>query len=193
MNRHGGDIYSHKIRYDFSANINPLGMPERVKRALRENTDAYEHYPDVSCAELKRAIAEHENVEPEHIVCGNGASDLIYRLIWKLKPRTAAVITPTFSEYERALRTVGCLINHIALREENDFMLTDDILTELNGAEMLFVCNPNNPTGAVSDMIPKIASYCAANRIFLVVDECFMDFVADKEKYTATLNDNTII
>ena len=69
---HGGDIYSKDIKYDFSANINPLGMPERVKKVICENIRLFERYPDCKCTSLKRAIADKENVSEKNIVCGAG-------------------------------------------------------------------------------------------------------------------------
>ena len=55
--QHGGDVYSNKTEYDFSANINPLGMPESVKIKLRESIEMCEHYPDTESRELIREIA----------------------------------------------------------------------------------------------------------------------------------------
>ena len=75
---HGGDIYSAKERIegeiiDFSANINPLGLPQSVKEALGNAMDAFSHYPDPICRELVKELAESEQVRQEHILCGNGA------------------------------------------------------------------------------------------------------------------------
>ena len=78
---HGGDIYSHPVRMDYSANINPLGLPEGVKReleqCLRENVCAI--YPDSGCRALKKALAAYHQVPEEWISCGNGAADPFLR------------------------------------------------------------------------------------------------------------------
>ncbi|MDE6764073.1 MAG: threonine-phosphate decarboxylase, partial [Oscillospiraceae bacterium] len=78
---HGGNVYSNEILYDFSANINPLGMPINVKNALKKSVDKWDKYPDPYCGKLTEKIAEREKFPVENIVCGNGAADLIYRIV----------------------------------------------------------------------------------------------------------------
>ena len=60
---HGGDVYRHPDVIDFSANINPLGTPRSVVEAAREAVGQIEHYPDVCCQELKKALADYEGVK----------------------------------------------------------------------------------------------------------------------------------
>ena len=105
---HGGDIYSARERIsgeiiDFSANINPLGLPQTVKQALMESMDSFSCYPDPLCRDLVQEIAKHEQISTESILCGNGAADLIFRISWAMKPRRALIAVPTFAEYEQAL------------------------------------------------------------------------------------------
>ena len=71
--RHGGDIYSTSYRMDYSANINPLGIPEGVVEAAQRSILECEHYPDVDCRELKKSLAEKEKIDTEYLICGNGA------------------------------------------------------------------------------------------------------------------------
>ena len=73
---HGGNIFEYDIAYDFSANLNPLGMPESVKKAAADAAAESEKYPDPYCRSLTRKIALHEGIGEENIVCGNGADDL---------------------------------------------------------------------------------------------------------------------
>ena len=116
---HGGNIYKYKEHmYDFSANLNPLGMPRELKKAIVANLDSYEPYPDPYNRELCEALAEYHGVSPEQVTCGNGAEDVIYRVVCALKPKKALLIVPTFSEYEEALETFGCEINYFNLQEE---------------------------------------------------------------------------
>ncbi len=79
-NRHGGENRSGEIRWDFSVNINPLGMPEAAKAALLSGWNVFENYPDDGCEALRQALAGRFGVDGGQVVCGNGASDLIYRL-----------------------------------------------------------------------------------------------------------------
>lgn len=180
---HGGDIYSRRIDYDFSANINPLGMPKSVVKILAEHIKDFERYPDARCRELKNAIAEHENFIKEKIVCGNGAADLIYRIVYTLNPKTALLAVPTFSEYEKALQSVGCRINYHELEECREFTLTDDILPKIAGNDIMFLCTPNNPTGKIipRELMQKVIAECSKTGCMLAVDECFMDFTENRE------------
>ena len=119
MNRfaHGGDIYSRHIEHDFSANINPLGLPDEVLLEISDSIWRCGNYPDPSCRELIRAISDSEWFPSGRIVCGNGAADLIYRIVSAFKPRRALVCAPTFSEYEKALTEYGCTIRQHCLSQ----------------------------------------------------------------------------
>ena len=110
MQEHGGDIYSNEGLVDFSANINPLGPGEKVMKALKKSLENVTAYPDPKCRALREAVAKREATVPEHIICGNGAADLIYTMVLAEKPKRALLCTPSFSEYEKALRTVDCQI-----------------------------------------------------------------------------------
>ena len=179
IQQHGGNIQQFENILDFSANINPLGMPEKVRSAIIEGIDDIEKYPDPYCTELRKKLAEHEKIPAENIVCGNGADDLIFRIVNTVKPRRALICTPTFSEYSRALGEIECDIDKHTLTEENSFTLTEAFLEKLdNSHDICFICTPNNPTGRLvdSEMLKAIAEKCEQNGTFLVCDECFMGF-----------------
>ena len=124
---HGGDIYSdeHKGFLDFSANVNPFGMPESGKNAIIENIPRFESYPDPLCRSLREKLAMKFGYGMEQIVCGNGAGDLIFKLALALKPKKAMVLAPTFSEYETALQLVECEVVYHYLTEENDYNINE--------------------------------------------------------------------
>ena len=73
---HGGDVYHHQGCIDFSANCNPLGTPEGIKKAIIKSLEHINDYPQVGCTPLKKAIAEYENTKPDQVICGNCRSDL---------------------------------------------------------------------------------------------------------------------
>lgn len=190
---HGGDIYSkrdipeNKKLIDFSANINPLGMPQEVKRAIIDNIDLYSNYPDPLCRDLIDEISKHENIPSEYIVCGNGAADIIYRIAGAIKPKTTLLTAPTFSEYEEAVKTVNSSVRYHYLLEEDGFNLDQSIFDKLTSdIDIVFLCNPNNPTGLLieKEMLLKIAAQCKVNKTILVVDECFNDFPENSQDYS---------
>ncbi len=178
-NPHGGEIYRNPTVLDFSANINPLGTPPGVKQAVEASLPLLSQYPDPYCRDLVSAISEFEQVPREQVLCGNGAAELIFSLCAALKPRKALLPVPCFSEYETALKAVGCPVEHYPLPETQGFALTEDFMDALNrfDGSLLMLCNPNNPTGRVVEesLMEKILSRCAEKGIFLFVDECFLD------------------
>jgi threonine-phosphate decarboxylase len=193
---HGGNLFQAAKNYgflpreliDFSANINPLGPSIKVIKAITDNLWQISHYPDPDCTILRQALSLHLNVSPDNLLVGNGTSELIYLLAETLNIRHALVLPPAFSEYARAVFTHGGKISQVELNEENDFSLPLAELTKaIPEVEALFLCNPNNPTGSlVSQVELKVILDTAArfNRL-VIVDEAFMDFVLEKEDYTA--------
>ena len=178
--------YDHCL--DFSANCNPLGTPKSVKQAIIDSVEDLSDYPRVGCGPLKEAIADYEHTKKEYLICGNGAADLIFSLSRALNPKKALLPAPTFAEYEQALVSVGCEISRYYLKEENDFCIQKDYpdVLKREKPDIIFLCNPNNPTGITipQDLLEEILEICAMQGIFMVVDECFLDFVKDPEKHT---------
>lgn len=190
---HGGDIVGYQRKYgyaplDFSANVNPLGLPQGIIDAVRMSVPQADRYPDPHCRNLRERLAEHEQLPADWIMCGNGAADLIYRLVLAERPQRALVLAPTFAEYEQALSLVDCKIYYYELKPNHDFRVDHSIIELLSTLkpDLVFICNPNNPTGLLIDpvLMIKIADCCEQHKIRLIVDECFMGFVAIPEVYT---------
>lgn len=187
MYQHGGDIYTYQNCLDFSANMNLLGTPDRVIQAACEGAFLSHCYPDIHCRELREELSKTEKVSIEQIICGNGAADLIFSLVLAKKPKKALLLTPTFYEYEQALKIVDCEIIYYPLQEKFDFLLQKDYLEWLTkDVDMVFLCNPNNPTGTLTEMelMESIIYQCERNQSLLIVDECFIDFIENKERYS---------
>lgn len=180
--QHGGGLYSHPGFLDFSANINPLGPPWSVVSAAKSAMERVCCYPQVGAERLCQAISEMEQVEARQIFCGNGAAEVIFSLVLARKPKKALIIAPTFQEYERALRSVDCEIVFAYLHSENKFQLRQLPKNLDQTIDMVFCCNPNNPTGTLTGqkMMAALLTACEQCGALLVVDECFMDFVYDK-------------
>lgn len=187
--KHGGDIYNNDVKLDFSVNINPLGMPEGVRKAAEGSIVNCVNYPDTNCGKLVKEIAKKEDIPEDMILCGNGAADLIYRFVMALKPKRALLPAPTFAEYASALRMADCGIGYHYLKETQSFRLQEDFLNELTIAwDVLFLCNPNNPTSQLVSpvLMDKILNKCRENQIMVFVDESFLDFVEQGENYSLT-------
>lgn len=190
---HGGDWAGYRAQFgrdalDFSANVSPLGLPEGVAKAITAALPTADRYPDPLCRELRAKLALHEGVPADHILCGNGAADLIFRLVWARKPRRALVTAPTFAEYAAALETVGCTVEHFILQAADDFAVPEAFLSAIDDRmDLVFLCQPNNPTGQLTppDFVARILQRCTACGALLVLDECFLDFLLDHAQLTA--------
>lgn len=172
---------------DFSVNINPLGVPDTVKRQFAKITEISGAYPDPDCRFLSSLLAEKYHINTSRILCGNGADDLLYRLVFAVKPKRAVVIEPTYEEYDRVLDLIGCEVLHYTLKAENSFTVSEAVLSVFDeNCDIMFLCNPNNPTGQLADpeLMMKIIKHCSDKHILLVIDECFMEFLPDREKYS---------
>ena len=179
---HGGDIYRNHIQVDFSVSLNPLGMPASAVSAAKEGAAASAVYPDSECAKLRRLLSVKEEVPPEWIVFGSGAAELIYALALAFRPRKALLMAPGFSEYERALLAAGCHPDHYTCSRERGYAAGEDFPDLVSPeTDMIFICNPNNPTGVPVrwSVLEQTAAVCRENDTMLIIDECFLELCTD--------------
>ena len=188
---HGGNIYAKESPtgtwLDFSANINPLGMPDPVRETIREHLENIVHYPEPEAPRLKSAIAEHYGVSAEQIILGNGASELFYLFFHTVRPKHVLIPVPSFSEYERSARAAGAECLFFPLMPEERFSVDPEKLKQaVPTADCLILGNPNNPTGTLipREEMESLADTCKKNDCRLIVDESFLDFREDGERYT---------
>ncbi len=189
---HGGNWRGYQDRFgalplDFSANISPFGVPEGVRRAVAEAAKTADRYPDPRCRDLRRAIAERENVPEKYVLCGNGAAELIFRAVLALRPKKALVPVPSFLEYEAALRAAGCELVPRPLRAEDGFRLGEDFPQAIGeGVGLVILCQPNNPTGRTVPLplLRRVLMRCRERGAYLLLDECFLDLLDEPEKAT---------
>lgn len=173
----------------FAANVNPLGLSDKVKKTLQNNINCINSYPDRDYKKLKEAISAYTSADPSHIYVGNGSSELIRLCIEFFNPKKAVVVTPTYSEYERNITMHGGEVITYALDEEQDFhMDVTHFIKQLDSSiDMIVICNPNNPTStaiSAADM-ETILDACKLLDIFVMVDETYMEFHPKLEEYTA--------
>lgn len=193
---HGGNIYKifrekniDKI-LDYSSNINPYGLPENLKKEIFEKLFVLERYPDPDYIELREKIAEKNNLNIENIIVGNGATEIIFLFMKILSPKKVLIVSPTFGEYERAIKATTLAndsleINYFELKETENFVLNvKNLETELeNNYDLLILCNPNNPTGQFLKLkkLEEILKICEQKNTKLFIDEAFVEFVEDWE------------
>ena len=181
---HGGDVYSIArdmgIRpeglLDFSASINPIGFPPGVRQAVLNALDMVRHYPDPQALDLRKDLAAYHGLALEQILMGNGSTEIIYLVARALGARRAVVVSPAFSEYERALKLAGIPVTFYPTSESDGFTLSR--APECRGHDMVFLANPASPSGALllPDRLLPIIEALDAGGVHTVLDEAFVDF-----------------
>lgn len=160
---------------DFSSNTNAFFDPELLRRLLSERLPWIAYYPEPSRA--LRSLSSFLGIGEEYLWIGNGSADLLYLLLMALFPRRVLIPVPTFSEYERASRAVGAEVSFLPLSEEGGFRINpDEVIRAARDADLVFLCNPNNPTGVLLGE-DEVRGILEGLRGWLLVDEAFVDFV----------------
>lgn len=188
MHQHGGDLDAIQRLYgipreeiiDFSGNINPLGFPRAVEKALAENLHIISTYPDKRYTALREAIGRYTGALAEHIVVGNGSTELISTFIQTIHARRVIILGPAYSEYEREVSLSGGDFLYFPLKETDGFRLDLPALLEALTPDigMFIACNPNNPTGTAirTDEMRQILAHCKANGAAVMIDETYIEF-----------------
>ena len=194
---HGSDLEQIEAYYhipkeeivSFGANVNPLGLSEQLKKDLASHLDVITRYPDRDYRSLKKAISKYTGVSADHIVIGNGSTELISLLISTRTPKKALVLGPTYSEYARELSLNGGSMDFYNLKKEQDFQLDiDDFITTLKtDYQLAIICNPNNPTSSAltTSEMERILAACREYGIFVMIDETYVEFAPDIEAVSA--------
>lgn len=215
---HGGNIYraaresSRKALdfCDFSASINPLGIPPSVKRILRNAAPQIQHYPDPEGWALRAAIAKRHRVSARNVLLGNGTTELIYAIPPGRNIRHALIIGPTFSEYVHALELANSQVTILNARSQNNFHppiieavkmvkkprpVSGVSRTRQIPIDAVFFCNPNSPTG---QCVSRKVVYRTLNEVkqtggLLIVDETFVDFCEEKSVVCRAARDDSLL
>ncbi len=193
--RHGGNIREATQRYnlpsgsilDFSANINPLGLSPCIKGIVTNNIDSLLHYPDPECKFLKEGLADFLDLEPSNLLIGNGSIELIYLVPKALSPCRILIPIPTFSEYEFSAEQSKSRAMFVKSKGNENFQVKiEKLIKLLPKTELVFLCNPNNPTGNLisKDEIIYLAKAGQKHGTIMVVDEVFIDFVKNESNFS---------
>lgn len=198
---HGGDVYRNPIEYDFSINVNPLGMPLASIQAAHEGIVLTGRYPDYKAEQLCNAIAKAKQIPAERIIPGNGAAELLFALGQTISGK-ALTIAPTFTGYAEAVAAGGGEMCYAgcedADRRADDMDGQDGIqfdsetviqrlLVKLDDSiRLVFLCNPNNPTGTLftRDQILRVLAKAEQMQAYVCVDECFLPFLEEEAAYS---------
>jgi cobyric acid synthase CobQ/L-threonine-O-3-phosphate decarboxylase len=191
---HGGNVRALAAKancaendlLDFSASINPLGPPQYVRAVISANISKLLHYPDPTYQEFCVAVAAEFALQPAQVLVGNGSTEILYALPRALAVQRAVIPVPSYIGYEEAITAADLAIEHFALHQEKQFGVDWLHLQQsLQGGELVFLGQPNNPTGTIIDLD---SLGCAARKnpkTYFIVDEAFIDFVDDSDSAMA--------
>lgn len=165
---HGDDGYRHDqpIKADFSTNVWYGGAPQGLREHLFAQWDKVQHYPEVLAESLGVKIASHHGYKSDHVLVANGSTESIYLIAQAFKSKRTAIAIPAFAEYEDACRMFDHEISFVNWQDIENGRVPD--------TDLLFICNPNNPTGVIIRNLELLISR-NINTLF-VVDEAFIEF-----------------
>ena len=184
---HGGDVWGVSRRLgaepreiiDFSASVNPLGPSPHALRAARDHMNVLSSYPDPDCTMLTEAIAAYHQVPRGSILVGNGSTELIYLVARSFGERTLIPI-PSFSDYERSVRTAGGRCRFFNSGSPAAFRVDPrELARSLRGLDtLLLLGNPNNPTGQrhSPESLKDLLTEAARRGVRMALDEAFIDY-----------------
>jgi histidinol-phosphate aminotransferase len=174
----GGTV--HKL----SSNENPRGPVPLALAAMREVLPRLNTYPDGSAKALKRALGKHLGVEERHLIAGNGSNELL-RIIAQavLGPGDECVFAwPSFVVYPMVTQLMGATAVKVPLTDGQVHDLDAMLAAITPATKLLFLCNPNNPTGTMFGR-DEFERFMAAvpDHVLVVVDEAYFEYVDDPD------------
>jgi threonine-phosphate decarboxylase len=181
---HGG-IFSIKNPnekiIDFSSNVNPLGCHPGVKKYLKKQLNQIHIYPDSESSKLRTNLKWFTGINTSQILVGNGATEIIYNFCSTFVNKKSKVLIPcpTFSEYEKAVKFFGGnIISFKSMNLNNDL---SKFLEKIPKNGIIFICNPNNPTGKIlsKNNMKQIVKIAQKQSSLVFVDETFIELVPD--------------
>ncbi len=179
LKRHGLDP---EECIDFSASLNPLGPPEFLMKRIRGVPKSkIGNYPDTSCREGRETLSDQLGIDSEKFIITAGITGLLNILskVFLDKNKTVCIPAHTYGEYEHFAKISRSEIKTIEMPELK--LKKDDIISAVEENSVVFLCNPNNPTGGLlrKEEIEEIMNEIRRKNAFLVIDEAYIDFVED--------------
>jgi histidinol-phosphate aminotransferase len=179
---HGGEkVRNTKTEpIDFSVNLNPYGPPNFVFDAIQDAIEAIGVYPDTECSALRAQIAHKFGCDENEVLVGAGVSELIQLVTLTFVKNRVLIPQHTYGEYETAAQMMGAHIKRIAMPTKLRIK-PESIVDEMNTDDVVFLCNPNNPTGQYLGETEIKQVLEAAERVdaLVVLDEAYVDFVTN--------------
>ncbi|MEL7004400.1 MAG: threonine-phosphate decarboxylase [Bacteroidota bacterium] len=186
INGHGDDLhlYSRKIEHNFSSNVYYKGCPSELLANIASASHIIQNYPSPAAQELNEAASKKFLLESDQFLFTNGATEAFYLIAHLFSGKSAAIVAPTFSEYEDA-----CKIHDL------DYHLVDKTTLIPADFQLVFICNPNNPDGSIVTTRELTRLIEAAPATTFVIDEAYIEFTNQIESVVPLIQrfDNLIV
>lgn len=166
----------HKL----ASNENPYGSSPAVAEYLSSRADQFEMYPDVYTSGLRANLAAYHQVDPNELLISNGSDEMVTIISRALlQPGTNTVMASvTFPQYEHNAKIEGAEIRHVPMLENGDHDLEGFLQAADEQTAIIWVCNPNNPTGnylpsqTIKDFLDR-----APKTALIILDEAYFEYV----------------
>src|ERR1700754_3601120 len=180
---HGDDVWRYGlIKANFSSNVLYGPLDAGLQSHLQERIGTVTHYPEVDARTIQAAAAAAYGVLTDEVLVTNGATEAIYLIAQAFSGGSATILTPTFSEYEDACRQFG-----LQVRLQSWETVKDD---DLFSTDLVFLCNPNNPTGLVFSL-KRLKGLLESNpQSLFVIDESYVEFTNATDSLLNSLADH---
>jgi len=187
--RHGGNVVEVAARLgcrvdeilDMSSNLSPLGMIPGLKEELVGRIDELNYLPENDSLALRRAFARAHDIDPDQVLAGSGTTEFIFAAPGSLPARRAVIVNPTYGDYRVACRRAGVEAVDFFLNPEEGFRLDLLKLGEfIRQGDLVFICNPNNPTAIFTPSRQIYEFACDHPRAFFLVDESYIHFLKEE-------------
>lgn len=178
---------------DFSANMNPLAPPGSLEELIDEAISSLKHYPDDRYGDFRESVVDFlaegggNLPSPESVIPGNGSVEifrLFLRFVASIGAGSVLVPYPTFSEYALQSRLFGLEVDR---KEYGEVLGLDKI--ELDNYDLVFLCNPNNPTGTLrsAEVLCRFVSRCDDAGTYVMLDEAFIELSRPEESLVSSI------
>lgn len=181
---------------DMSSNLNPLGPPETIQEFICDHVEKIQSLPLPDASGMRNGFAHFHHIDSSRVIAGNGTTWFIYTIPKALESKRVLIVGPTYSDYKDACSMHGIEYDQLASKASDRFMPDmDQISSRAKDCDLVFICNPNNPTGSLiqKEQIEHLVK-SQKNTVF-VIDESYLPFVdnADQISFVGDMEYKNVI
>jgi threonine-phosphate decarboxylase len=199
---HGGDIVATARKLgcriseliDLSSNLTPLGMPPALRQLLAEHLDEAGCLPETGSETLRQLFASRHGHSSREVLVGNGTTEFIFAVPAAMPLRRGLIVNPTYGDYRLASDWAGLAVQSFLLLPEENFRLDfNRLAAALTGGEIVFICNPNNPTAVLTPTAELHHFITGHPDSLFLVDESYLPFTREQSLLELPLLPNLLI